>query len=255
MKYFGSITDNTDITTKKYVDDGLASKQDTLVSGTSIKTIHNTSLLGSGNIALTAANVGAVPTTRTVNSKALSSDITLTASDVSALASADLYTRSSSGGLDWGTSTANMVIAKSALAYWNGSYDGTASNLQRLNSTVYIGNTQMKDFIKEQGTSSSWYYRKWNSGKIEAWRTYNAGSQTPAQWVTGWYYKDLDIAIPSGIFSAAPNHTVATNNGSDYQYTVHVARATSATNIRVRCVKPNSGAATPVIALYVSNMV
>ena len=33
----------------------------------------------------TAADVGAVPTTRTVNSKALSSDITLTASDVSAV--------------------------------------------------------------------------------------------------------------------------------------------------------------------------
>lgn len=37
-----------------------------------------------GNVNITAANVGAVPTTRTVNSKALSSDITLTASDVGA---------------------------------------------------------------------------------------------------------------------------------------------------------------------------
>ena len=35
----------------------------------------------------TASEVGAVPTTRTVNSKALSSDITLTASDVGALPS------------------------------------------------------------------------------------------------------------------------------------------------------------------------
>lgn len=184
-----------------------------------------------------------------------SSKPTYTASEVGALASADLYTRSSSGGLDWGTgTTGNMVIAKSALAFWNGSYDGTTSNLQRLNGTVYVGGTQMKDFVKEQGTSSSWRYRKWNSGKTEAWRTYNAGSQTPSLWVTGWYYKDLDVAIPSGIFSAAPNHTVATNNGSDYQFMVHTARATSATNIRVRMVKPNSGAATPVIALYVSDM-
>lgn len=37
------------------------------------------------DITLTASDVGAVPTTRTVNSKALSSDITLTASDVSAV--------------------------------------------------------------------------------------------------------------------------------------------------------------------------
>ena len=121
---------------------------------------------------------------------------------------------------------------------------------------LHINGKPVKDFVTESGTSSSWYYRKWVSGKVEAWRTYNAGSQTPSQWVAGsWYYKDIDIAIPSGIFSSAPNHTVATNNGSDYQYMVHVARATSATNIRVRVCKPNSGGATPVIALYVSNMV
>lgn len=257
MKYLGSITNDNDLVNKKYVDN-LAI--DTSLFGIYVDNNGDLSLSYDdselGTTSITPTKIGAVPTSRTINSKALSSDITLSASDVGALASADLYTRSSSGGLDWSTSTANMVIAKSALAYWNGSYDGTTSNLQRLNATVYVGGTQMKDFIKEQGTSSSWYYRKWNSGKIEAWRTYNAGSQTPSQWVAGsWYYKDIDIAIPSGIFSSAPNHTVATNNGSDYQYMVHVARATSATNIRVRCVKPNSGAATPVIALYVSNMV
>lgn len=37
-------------TIKAYVDTGLSGKQDTLVSGTSIKTIGNTSLLGSGDI-------------------------------------------------------------------------------------------------------------------------------------------------------------------------------------------------------------
>ena len=39
-----------DLSTKKYVDDGLSNKQATLVSGTNIKTINSTSLLGSGNI-------------------------------------------------------------------------------------------------------------------------------------------------------------------------------------------------------------
>lgn len=38
-----------------------------------------------GNVVLTPASIGAVPTTRTVNNKALSSNITLTASDVSAI--------------------------------------------------------------------------------------------------------------------------------------------------------------------------
>lgn len=53
---------NSNPTTKLYVDNGLSGKQATLVSGTNIKTINNTSLLGSGDIsitttALTAAEV------------------------------------------------------------------------------------------------------------------------------------------------------------------------------------------------------
>lgn len=43
-------TTSTMPTTKQYVDDGLAAKQDTLVSGTSIKTVNGTSILGSGDI-------------------------------------------------------------------------------------------------------------------------------------------------------------------------------------------------------------
>ena len=46
-----STSDNsTQIATTAYVKSNLSSKQDTLVSGTNIKTINNTSLLGSGNI-------------------------------------------------------------------------------------------------------------------------------------------------------------------------------------------------------------
>lgn len=47
------------------------------------RTVNNKAL--SANISLTASDVGAVPTSRTVNGKALSSNITLTASDVSAV--------------------------------------------------------------------------------------------------------------------------------------------------------------------------
>ena len=54
------------------------------------RTVNSKAL--SSNITLTASDVSAVPTTRTVNSKALSADITLTASDVGALA--DTFTES-----------------------------------------------------------------------------------------------------------------------------------------------------------------
>ena len=51
------------------------------------RTISGVEFDGSSNITLTAGDVSAVPTTRTVNGKALSSDISLNAGDVEALAS------------------------------------------------------------------------------------------------------------------------------------------------------------------------
>lgn len=42
---------------KTYVTNALSSKQDTLVSGTNIKTINNTSILGSGNISVSGGGV------------------------------------------------------------------------------------------------------------------------------------------------------------------------------------------------------
>ena len=78
MKYLGKITNNKDLVTKEYVDGrsgvtgvkGSAESsyrtgnvnitaanvgaQQTLVSGTNIKTINNESLLGSGNISISA---------------------------------------------------------------------------------------------------------------------------------------------------------------------------------------------------------
>lgn len=57
----GTPTANAHATTKKYVDDNLATKQDTLVSGTNIKTINNQSILGSGNIDVSGAGSGYHP--------------------------------------------------------------------------------------------------------------------------------------------------------------------------------------------------
>lgn len=76
----------------------------------------------------TAADVGAVPTTRTVNGKALSSDITLSASDVSALPSStviptitDTYSGTSSNGM-------SGKAVKSAIDALDGSVTGSAGS-------------------------------------------------------------------------------------------------------------------------------
>lgn len=100
MKYLGSITDNNDLTTKKYVDDAVS---------------------------------GRVPTTRKVNNKALSTDITLSASDVSAIPTSDKQSYSSASSLNWNSLSATqkaMVPTIQGLAFWNGAYDGSSSNLK-----------------------------------------------------------------------------------------------------------------------------
>lgn len=84
----------------------LDTKQNTLVSGTNIKTVNSNSLLGSGNVSITAGSVGAytkaevdaiantkVPKTTTVNDKPLSSNIVLAAGDVGAYTKAETDTK------------------------------------------------------------------------------------------------------------------------------------------------------------------
>lgn len=53
-----AILTDADLASISYVDSGLSGKQATLVSGTNIKTINSTSLLGSGNIAVSASPGG-----------------------------------------------------------------------------------------------------------------------------------------------------------------------------------------------------
>ena len=55
--------------------------------------------------------------------------------------SAERYIRSSAGGLDWVSTSEGdgKVIMKSALAFWNGSYNGTTSNLSRCIDGAIIG--------------------------------------------------------------------------------------------------------------------
>lgn len=62
-------TSNNHLSNKKYVDDSVGTKQDTLVSGTNIKTINNTSLLGSGNITISADDEVAIQTTQPTGSE------------------------------------------------------------------------------------------------------------------------------------------------------------------------------------------
>lgn len=130
---------------------------------------------------LSASDVGAVPTSRTVNSKALSSNITLSASDVGALAS-----------------------------------------------------SSVADYITSKGTSGSWYYEKYASGKIEA--VFHGSVTYGTMSASGQLYRSTNnaVAIPSGIFAATPQRTEITINNASTVVVCATAVASSSTNVNVQ---------------------
>ena len=110
------------------------------------RTVNNKAL--SANISLTASDVGAVPTTRTVNGKALSGNITLSASDVGALPS---NTTIPIALADLTEDTTHRVVTDAEKATWNaksdfsGSYNDLADkptipSISGLATTDYVDN-------------------------------------------------------------------------------------------------------------------
>ena len=86
-------------------------------------------------------------------------------------------------------------------------------------------NALRTDYVIEQGTAAatgtgvtggSWQYRKWSSGRVEAWADVAYGNQTGSVWVSPIYYKDLTVTIPSGIFSTAPAEVYITGGSAQW---------------------------------------
>ena len=97
----------------------------------------------------------------------------LSASDVGALSTSDKYTRSSAGTLDWTNNAEGdtKIMMKSGVAYWNGAYSGTSSNLKYSANGEIIGTntaTSKTTFPPTSGSSytnyGGCYYEKW--GKV-----------------------------------------------------------------------------------------
>lgn len=60
------------------------------------------------------------------------------------------------------------------------------------------------DWIVEQYDTDTVRYRKWHSGKVEAWlRWVDFALGTPSAWGQ-LFYINTTLSIPSGIFSATP---------------------------------------------------
>lgn len=110
MKYLGKITDNKDLVTKEYVDGAVS---------------------------------GVVETDPTVPSWAkASSKPSYTASEVGAIPTSDKQSYASASSLNWNSLSADqkaMVPTIQGLAFWNGAYDGSSSNLRYSANGSIIG--------------------------------------------------------------------------------------------------------------------
>ena len=90
------------------------------------------------------------------------------------------------------------------------------------------------DYIVEEGTSGVWRYRKWKSGKIEAWgyQTYSSIAINLTSAAFGGYRSDvINMAIPSGIFTIAPDY-VFLQKKSSQSGSIYFGSASSSTNIQ-----------------------
>lgn len=201
MKYLGTITDPKDLTTKKYVDDSVGGVQTSLntLSGrvdtnedniamaesdieglqgdvgtlktnmtaaqTAITTLQDTYVPNttkvngkalSADITLTASDIGAVPTSRTINGKALTTDITLTSTDLGMGDTSNIIY-----GEDAVNVEATTPINADTLENHPASYFATASSVTDLTSsvtdlasgirTIYIGTTDPASSLGANG--------------------------------------------------------------------------------------------------------
>lgn len=61
------------------------------------------------------------------------------------------------------------------------------------------------DYVVEQGTKGYWFYRKWLSGRAEAWTTSEISFTATPSAILGGYYTPAQVDLPAAVFSKPPN--------------------------------------------------
>ena len=155
-------------------------------------------------------------------------NVNLTSANIGAVALADKYTRSSAGDLAWTNQTDGdaKVIAKSALAFWNGAYAGSGSNLSKCSTGNIVGTNgatmtgQLKTSFKTSVAMGSYgssqttipdfvnevRYSSGCAGSVSIGTAYTNGVTIP----TGWYN-----------FIYAPHRSGGSNGSADGDNTAY----------------------------------
>ena len=112
-------------------------------------------------------------------------------------------------------------------------------------SMDYLANC---DHVIETGEGNNWVWRKWKSGKIEAWGGQAYGAATSTLWVNNTYYRDLTVTLPSGVFTSAPTEIYATCG--NLQYWVAGTSNITTSSFTVRLCRPNNASNQAIVRVY-----
>lgn len=126
----------------------------------------------------TAAEIGAVPTTRTVNGKALSADISLTASDVGALPSS------------------TVIPAAQVNSDWNAS-SGVAQILNK--PTIPTVPTTLSSFTDDLGSSPTHTHSQYLTSETEPDFNGSAAATITSSDISNWNGKTSNVGTITGI--------------------------------------------------------
>lgn len=69
-------------------------------------------------------------------------------------------------------------------------------------NALTLNGSAVNDFVVETGTNNDWFYRKWKSGKQEAWRQVNYGAVAITNaWGSLYESSPLCCSLPTGMFT------------------------------------------------------
>lgn len=135
---------------------------------------------------------------------------------------------------NWADGQAPALSAANMNKIEQGIFDASATADSAKTTAESIINT-MADYIVDEGADGLWTYRKWNSGKVEAWAVYPFGSASWNVWNNPIRYMDKTINIPSGIFASAPT-MMATSPSNQYWIANCEASSDVAASMRIASV-------------------
>lgn len=206
----------------------------------------------------TLSGLGGVPTSRTINGKALSTNISLTHSDVGAAASSHTHKTEDivSGVLPiarGGTNGETASAARANLGFTYGPAEPTGTPAGGVGSIYFKTGG---DAVVEAGTDGIWTYRKWASGIAECWGNYTCfGVTATSAWGSMYESSRFTLADYPFTFTEIPtqNISVIGTGGSAffvYVYSSYGPTTTSAGNVNFYRPTSNSTSQNVTLSIY-----